>query len=223
MKSRTRGVALGLLVGHLLAGSLVTEARAQARFEVMPTVEIPHNYDSWSLFLICNPAWLAPQRRRGHSSALRAVQGVRRGHRSEEPRDLVLEEAGGGSHGGADRRQPQQRLLPAVQAAAEQRPARSGHHPASRCAGGRRLLLRQPQWPGRARQRRCPRQADRSAAGHRSEPGRARGQRPLAADAQRRRWLSSAAPDHSSIRCPSPSTPDSSRPRSRTRRPDATR
>ena len=31
---------------------------AQQRFEVEPTVEIPRDYDSWSLFLICNPAWV---------------------------------------------------------------------------------------------------------------------------------------------------------------------
>lgn len=35
------------------------EAKSQEAFEVMPTVEIPTGYDSWSLFLICNPAWIS--------------------------------------------------------------------------------------------------------------------------------------------------------------------
>ena len=32
---------------------------AQARIELIPTTEIPHSgYGSWSLFLVCNPAWI---------------------------------------------------------------------------------------------------------------------------------------------------------------------
>lgn len=52
--------AAGLIFAAMLAPSLLVaaEARAQAAFEVMPTAEIPHGYDSWSIFLICNPAWL---------------------------------------------------------------------------------------------------------------------------------------------------------------------
>jgi hypothetical protein len=35
------------------------EVCAQATYEVMPTVNIPkEGYSSWSLFLICNPAWM---------------------------------------------------------------------------------------------------------------------------------------------------------------------
>jgi hypothetical protein len=43
---------------------------AQASFEVMPTVEIPkEGYGSWSLFLICNPAWIIKNGDKGISGA----------------------------------------------------------------------------------------------------------------------------------------------------------
>src|SRR6266481_9537493 len=36
-----------------------TAATAQQAFEVIPTVSIPReNYNTWSLFLVCNPAWI---------------------------------------------------------------------------------------------------------------------------------------------------------------------
>ena len=35
-----------------------SEVRAQALEEVTPTAEISPGFDSWSLFLVCNPAWL---------------------------------------------------------------------------------------------------------------------------------------------------------------------
>jgi hypothetical protein len=35
-----------------------SDARAQVRIELTPTTEIPRSYKSWSLFLICNPAWI---------------------------------------------------------------------------------------------------------------------------------------------------------------------
>ena len=40
------------------AVSVPLVGRSQALFEVTPTVEIPHDYSSWSLFLVCNPAWI---------------------------------------------------------------------------------------------------------------------------------------------------------------------
>lgn len=35
-----------------------SQVRAQQAFEVTPTTEIPRGYSSWSLFLVCNPAWI---------------------------------------------------------------------------------------------------------------------------------------------------------------------
>ena len=40
------------------AVSAPSVGKSQALFEVTPTVEIPHAYSSWSLFLVCNPAWI---------------------------------------------------------------------------------------------------------------------------------------------------------------------
>jgi hypothetical protein len=37
---------------------LPVSARAQAAYEVVPTAQIPRSYESWSLFLICNPKWM---------------------------------------------------------------------------------------------------------------------------------------------------------------------
>jgi len=34
------------------------DAMAQAAFEVSPTDQIPRDYGTWSLFLVCNPAWI---------------------------------------------------------------------------------------------------------------------------------------------------------------------
>jgi hypothetical protein len=54
------GAGLSVLFGPIVALGAGTGVGAQASFDVLePTVEIPHDdYASWSLFLICNPAWL---------------------------------------------------------------------------------------------------------------------------------------------------------------------
>jgi hypothetical protein len=57
--------ALALLGLHPLVVWNATVLRAQARFEVMPTEQIPRDYESWSLFLICNPAWIVQNRDEG--------------------------------------------------------------------------------------------------------------------------------------------------------------
>ena len=49
-------------------------ASAQAAFEVMPTVEIPRNYESWSIFLICNPAWVLQNGDRGIEQLFQAYK-----------------------------------------------------------------------------------------------------------------------------------------------------
>ena len=49
-------------------------ASAQQAFEVEPTVEIPRNYESWSLFLICNPAWVLQNGDRGIEELFRAYK-----------------------------------------------------------------------------------------------------------------------------------------------------
>lgn len=60
MKASMKSFLHVFLVTPLLASFLFVgpQARAQARLEIMPTAEIPRGYESWSLFLICNPAWL---------------------------------------------------------------------------------------------------------------------------------------------------------------------
>jgi len=46
----------------------------QALVELEPTVEIPRNYESWSLFLICNPAWVLQNGDRGIEELFRAYK-----------------------------------------------------------------------------------------------------------------------------------------------------
>jgi hypothetical protein len=50
---------------HLLVVWNVAALRAHQRFEVRPTEQIPQDYESWSLFLICNPAWIVQNRDEG--------------------------------------------------------------------------------------------------------------------------------------------------------------
>lgn len=65
MKQITRAIALCLLGTQLLRPCVGTGAWAEEAFEVMPTIEIPRGYESWSLFLICNPAWIVRQQDEG--------------------------------------------------------------------------------------------------------------------------------------------------------------
>ena len=65
------------LLKAILAAMLVAapgNAYAQQAFEVMPTVEIPQDYDSWSLFLICNPAWVLENGDSGIEALFRAYK-----------------------------------------------------------------------------------------------------------------------------------------------------
>jgi hypothetical protein len=45
-------------IGGICALTVPSEVSAQAQLELIPTAEIPHSYKSWSLFLVCNPAWI---------------------------------------------------------------------------------------------------------------------------------------------------------------------
>lgn len=68
MKSILRVSALAVLAFHVLSAWDTATLQAQARFEVMPTEQIPEDYESWSLFLICNPAWIVQHRDEGIGS-----------------------------------------------------------------------------------------------------------------------------------------------------------
>jgi hypothetical protein len=52
-----RVLALAALWGCWTAAT-PSAVKAQALFEVIPTSEIPQDYSSWSIFLVCNPAWI---------------------------------------------------------------------------------------------------------------------------------------------------------------------
>lgn len=59
------GISMFAVPGH---------GRAQAAFEVNPLQEIPRSYQSWSLFLVCNPAWILENGDRGVSDLFRAYK-----------------------------------------------------------------------------------------------------------------------------------------------------
>jgi hypothetical protein len=65
MKRIVKVSALALLGLHLLVTWNVASLQAHERFEVMPTEQIPRGYESWSLFLVCNPAWIVQNRDEG--------------------------------------------------------------------------------------------------------------------------------------------------------------
>ena len=54
----SKSVILAAFICVACAANASTDARAQVRMELTPTTEIPRSYKSWSLFLICNPAWI---------------------------------------------------------------------------------------------------------------------------------------------------------------------
>ena len=57
--SLSRAVALGVLPCGLL---FVRAAPAQEISELVTSDQpIPEHYKSWSLFLVCNPAWVVPE------------------------------------------------------------------------------------------------------------------------------------------------------------------
>jgi hypothetical protein len=70
MRKLLKAVALGCAVLLASPGG----ASGQARFEVEPTVEIPQGYDTWSLFLICNPAWVLENGDEGVAELFRAYK-----------------------------------------------------------------------------------------------------------------------------------------------------
>lgn len=50
-----------ILLAAAIAHGVSPDAHGQDAFEVHgPEISIPHNYESWSLFLVCNPTWLRP-------------------------------------------------------------------------------------------------------------------------------------------------------------------
>jgi hypothetical protein len=51
-------VALAACIFSQLSLVSLRDARAQDRFDGLPGEEIPHIYKSWSLFLVCSPAWI---------------------------------------------------------------------------------------------------------------------------------------------------------------------
>jgi hypothetical protein len=59
MIATSKSVILAAFIGVACVAICSTNAGAQARIELVPTnAEIPRAYKSWSLFLICNPAWI---------------------------------------------------------------------------------------------------------------------------------------------------------------------
>lgn len=57
MRQRIKRVGTLLLLGSCVVAP-APEVRGQAGYELVPTIEIPRDYRSWSLFLVCNPAWI---------------------------------------------------------------------------------------------------------------------------------------------------------------------
>jgi hypothetical protein len=47
-----------LIACSMLAAVASAGVKAQAPFQASTTQAIPRNYDSWSLFLVCNPGWI---------------------------------------------------------------------------------------------------------------------------------------------------------------------
>lgn len=58
-------IYLGLAIGPIIV--LCSNAEAGAAVEVPRQQNIPHNYKSWSLFLVCNPSWVRTEGDRGIS------------------------------------------------------------------------------------------------------------------------------------------------------------
>lgn len=53
-----RAATTSIIAINWLSWSGAASLQAQALNEVVPTVEVPRGYSSWSLFLVCNPAWI---------------------------------------------------------------------------------------------------------------------------------------------------------------------
>jgi len=69
--SKSTAVAL-FFAAAVIGGS--GQARGQAASELMPMQQIPKNYDTWSLFLVCNPSWIVENGDRGVADLFRAYK-----------------------------------------------------------------------------------------------------------------------------------------------------
>ena len=77
-------------VACILASCALTpaEVRAQAATELLPTERpIPDGYDSWSLFLVCNPAWIIENGDRGIADLFNQYRAF---GRSIGPKNLAI-------------------------------------------------------------------------------------------------------------------------------------
>ena len=73
MAGLSKSMAGAVLLGAAMLAA-PSQGRAQAAYEVMPLQQIPRSYDSWSLFLVCNPAWLLENGDRGIAELFRAYK-----------------------------------------------------------------------------------------------------------------------------------------------------
>lgn len=73
MASLSRSLICALLLGAAIFVQ-PSQTRAQAAFEIIPMQQIPRGYESWSLFLVCNPAWIIENGDRGISDLFHAYK-----------------------------------------------------------------------------------------------------------------------------------------------------
>jgi len=73
MAGLSKSMAGAVLLGAAMLAA-PSQGKAQAAYEVMPLQQIPRGYDSWSLFLVCNPAWLLENGDRGVAELFRAYK-----------------------------------------------------------------------------------------------------------------------------------------------------
>jgi hypothetical protein len=67
----SKNVILAAFICVVCMANGSTGAGAQARMELTPTTEIPRSYKSWSLFLVCNPAWIVENGDKGIAELFR--------------------------------------------------------------------------------------------------------------------------------------------------------
>src|SRR5262245_2609085 len=60
-----KSALFGVCIWGVSALTAPSGVSAQGRAELKPTTEIPRSYKSWSLFLVCNPAWIVKNGDRG--------------------------------------------------------------------------------------------------------------------------------------------------------------
>src|SRR6267378_5806054 len=70
-----RSTRASALIGIIIASmGLPMSARAGAKVEVTPTEQIPRNYESWSIFLVCNPEWMLNKGDQGIADLFKAYK-----------------------------------------------------------------------------------------------------------------------------------------------------